>query len=418
MVFIAVFKERKLQNTTNFFLISLSIADCMVALFVMPTGLIVEILGHFPFPPVYCVIWIGMDVLCCTCSIHHMTMMALDRYLTIKFPLKYGRNKSKRMTLIKIILVWLISISICSPLIILGFINERNVYEPDQKICLLFNKAFRLYGSLFAFYVPFIIMLIAYSSTIKILRQILGKKIDQRRIEADETLIIQKKSFMTILEKLLSETHFENRNSFKNFNKAKNSPTKSLDLTETKKPGNFFLEPPSSNPTRFSFINYQNARKVANNEHKALRVLIIIFSVFVALWSPFFILNIFTVICEEFVKMVLKTYEPLVYSFLTWLGYLSSAANPLVYTMFNKSFRIAFIKILTCKKATEKRFYFQRRTSSQNNINITVNNFSVTNNNSNVILNNFYLKHDTRNRLHSCPNVLGRKFSNSQHLII
>ena len=388
----------------------------MVALFVMPTGLIIEILGHFPFEPFYCTIWISLDVLCCTSSIHHMTMMALDRYLTIKFPLKYGRNKSKRITLIKIMSVWLISISICSPIIILGLIDKRNVYDPSRQVCILFNKSFRLYGSLFAFYIPFVIMLIAYSSTIKILRHILSKKIDQRKQESDETLTNRKKSFVTILDKLFTDTSLDTkRSSFK----AKTSTIQLFDINETSKPGKFLLEVPSSNPTRFSFINYQNARNVANNERKALRVLIVIFSVFVALWSPFFILNIIAAICEDFTKMILKDYEPLVYSFLTWLGYLSSAANPLVYTMFNKSFRIAFIKILTCKKATEKRYYFHRRTSSQNHINITVNNFSVTNNNSNVISNTFYMKHDPRNRFQSCPSVLGRKFSNNnQNLLL
>ncbi|CDQ99340.1 unnamed protein product [Oncorhynchus mykiss] len=41
-------------------------------------------------------------------------------------------------------------------------------------------------------------------------------------------------------------------------------------------------------------------------------------------------------------------YRPLLYSAVTWLGYLNSAVNPVIYTTFNIEFRKAFIKILNC----------------------------------------------------------------------
>lgn len=34
-------------------------------------------------------------------------------------------------------------------------------------------------------------------------------------------------------------------------------------------------------------------------------------------------------------------------SFLTWLGYLNSFLNPIIYTIFNIEFRKAFAKILS-----------------------------------------------------------------------
>lgn len=171
LVCVAVYRERKLQTNTNLFLISLAIADFMVALFVMPTGLLVELLNYYPFDPLLCTFWIVFDVLCCTSSIHHMSTMALDRYLTIKFPFKYGRNKSKRITFLKIIFVWVISFFICSPILVLGIYDKSNVFDADKRACQLYNKPFRLYGSILAFYIPFLIMLIAYISTIKILKK-------------------------------------------------------------------------------------------------------------------------------------------------------------------------------------------------------------------------------------------------------
>ncbi|CAF1619926.1 unnamed protein product, partial [Didymodactylos carnosus] len=45
LVCLAITRERKLQNTTNYFLMSLAIADCMVALLVMPMGMVAEAFG-------------------------------------------------------------------------------------------------------------------------------------------------------------------------------------------------------------------------------------------------------------------------------------------------------------------------------------------------------------------------------------
>ena len=34
--------------------------------------------------------------------------------------------------------------------------------------------------------------------------------------------------------------------------------------------------------------------------------------------------------------------------FITWLGYVNSTLNPIIYTVFNLDFRVAFKKIMTC----------------------------------------------------------------------
>ena len=45
LVCLAVAWERRLQNMTNYFLTSLAIADLLVALLVMPLGMVVELYG-------------------------------------------------------------------------------------------------------------------------------------------------------------------------------------------------------------------------------------------------------------------------------------------------------------------------------------------------------------------------------------
>jgi hypothetical protein len=131
-------------------------------------------LGHFPLPHYACIIFATMDVLCCTSSIWHMSTMSMDRYFTIRFPFRYGRNKTRRIMLLKIVAVWAISTAVSSPVFVLGIVNRENVLSNGT--CAPNNASFKLYGSLFAFYIPFIIMITTYALTMRSLRNVLVNK--------------------------------------------------------------------------------------------------------------------------------------------------------------------------------------------------------------------------------------------------
>lgn len=83
----------------------------------------------------------------------------------------------------------------------------------------------------------------------------------------------------------------------------------------------------------------------SNNERKASKVLGIIFAIFVLSWTPFFTVNIISVLCESCMEDLSES----VMASIVWLGYLSSLANPIIYTMFSTSFRTVFYRILTCQ---------------------------------------------------------------------
>jgi hypothetical protein len=76
--------------------------------------------------------------------------------------------------LLKIIAVWAISIAISSPVFVLGIVNKQNVLS--NNICAPNNPSFKLYGSVFAFYIPFIIMITTYALTMRSLRNVLVHK--------------------------------------------------------------------------------------------------------------------------------------------------------------------------------------------------------------------------------------------------
>ena len=87
----------------------------------------------------------------------------------------------------------------------------------------------------------------------------------------------------------------------------------------------------------------------ADNERKAQKVLIIMFIIFVAAWLPFFLVNSISGLCKSCNSQISSN----LILVITWLGYLASMANPIIYTMFNKKFRVAFNNLLRCNTNTQ-----------------------------------------------------------------
>ena len=99
------------------------------------------------------------------------SVMSLNRYQTLRYPLKYGRNKRRSLVTYKIITIWLISFAICLPLFILALIDSSNVYNEKTRACFPTHRTFKIYGSIVAFFIPLIIMIVTYALTMTALQQ-------------------------------------------------------------------------------------------------------------------------------------------------------------------------------------------------------------------------------------------------------
>ncbi|GFS18274.1 5-HT2 receptor [Elysia marginata] len=113
-----------------------------------------------------CDLFVTSDVLMCTSSILHLCTISLERYIGIRYPL-WTKNKSKRVVLLKIVLVWTIALAITSPITVLGVVSEENVLVQGE--CTLTNEHFIIYGSIFAFFIPLSIMVLMYALTVRML---------------------------------------------------------------------------------------------------------------------------------------------------------------------------------------------------------------------------------------------------------
>uniref|UniRef100_A0A914VFD1 G-protein coupled receptors family 1 profile domain-containing protein n=1 Tax=Plectus sambesii TaxID=2011161 RepID=A0A914VFD1_9BILA len=84
-------------------------------------------------------------------------------------------------------------------------------------------------------------------------------------------------------------------------------------------------------------------------EKKAAKTLAVIMGVFVLCWLPFFLMYVIMPFCTD------CSLHPKVAEAITWLGYINSAINPVIYTIFNLDFRRAFEKFLCPTRIRRKR---------------------------------------------------------------
>ncbi|XP_069753263.1 5-hydroxytryptamine receptor 2B [Narcine bancroftii] len=349
LVILAVSLEKKLQNATNYFLMSLAVADMLVGLLVMPIALLIILFNsEWPLPCEICPIWISLDVLLSTASIMHLCAISLDRYIAIKKPIQHSRFNSRAKVLIKITIVWLTSIGIAIPIPIKGLQDEANTFI--NKTCILkidIFKNFMIFGSLTAFFIPLAIMIVIYFLTIQVLR----KKAYLVRAKPPQQL--NWATVSTIFQQDLTPTK---------------SPEKVLMINGSQKTKTFSCTLENIPIRRLSSLGKKSMQSISN-EQRASKVLGIVFFLFLVMWCPFFVTNVTFAICKNCDQELL---EKLLEVFV-WVGYVSSGVNPLVYTLFNKTFRKAFSRYITCEYIQKREIKILRKYFSQISFQTSIN---------------------------------------------
>ncbi|NWV06804.1 DRD2 protein, partial [Ptilonorhynchus violaceus] len=394
LVCMAVSRERALQTTTNYLIVSLAVADLLVATLVMPWVVYLEVVGEWRFSRIHCDIFVTLDVMMCTASILNLCAISIDRYTAVAMPMLYNtRYSSKRRVTVMIAVVWVLSFAISCPL--LFGLNNNN-----EKECIIANPAFVVYSSIVSFYVPFMVTLLVYVQIYIVLRR-RRKRVSTKRsshgLDSDTqaplkdkcthpedvklcTVIVKSNgSFQVNKRKVEAESHIEEMememvSSTSPLEKAALKPTapsnhQLIVPVASNRGNNSTLQAPLNSPGKveknghakephhtakvFEIHSLPNGktrnllkavirRKLSQQkEKKATQMLAIVLGVFIICWLPFFITHILNMHCDCHIP-------PAMYSAFTWLGYVNSAVNPIIYTTFNIEFRKAFMKILHC----------------------------------------------------------------------
>lgn len=391
LVIIAIIVEKDLRRSQYYLILSLAVADLLVGVMVSPLAAIYEIHKEWHFGYIMCDVWTCFDVLVCTSSILHLVAIALDRYWSIT-DVAYTQKRTPQRIGIMILIVWIVSLVISiAPL--LGWKDKEYETRVENHNCLISQDiVYQICGTITAFYAPLVIICVLYYKIFKAAQHRIRLQ-QQRRSSIglpvhNKVVIMRKKNIFTG-KTTLTPQHKLSLPAFsptpsqvtserllrgsEDFSASKEInlifPRKSIDglsLNNDSERGTPLGTPPPMMQSgvspkvsvsfweRSSIVSTSDVRKVtarkresieSKRERRAGRTLAIITSIFVMCWVPFFILALYRPMCSAwrgetcFVPHALE-------SLLGWLGYMNSALNPVLYTIFSPDFRLAFKKIV------------------------------------------------------------------------
>lgn len=168
LVVIAVFTHKRLQTITNAFVVSLAVADFMVAIFVMPFGIYQQYNNKvWQLGDTLCLVTTSIDVMFTTTSILHLSCLSIDRYLAICRPFLHERISKMNIGMM-LAGCWIIPMFISFLPIMLKWnlhgIQELHdcVLSGGHDVCIfMVNKPFSIICSFIAFYIPAVFLIIS-----------------------------------------------------------------------------------------------------------------------------------------------------------------------------------------------------------------------------------------------------------------
>ncbi|CAF3816359.1 unnamed protein product [Rotaria sordida] len=168
LVLISIKFRLRARSYSDYFIVSLCLADFFVGLFVMPLMTIHSLYLHWPFHYRLCYIWMSIDFTCSTASFLTLASMALDRYWALTTPYFHLRNRSLSSVLIFIISSWAIPFAIWPSSILIS-----HYYSKKEPICVHPAPPFIIVLlCTFFYYIPLLFMLVCYSRIIANIKNI------------------------------------------------------------------------------------------------------------------------------------------------------------------------------------------------------------------------------------------------------
>uniref|UniRef100_A0A8B9YLL7 Melatonin-related receptor n=1 Tax=Bos mutus grunniens TaxID=30521 RepID=A0A8B9YLL7_BOSMU len=161
MVILAVSKNKKLRNSGNVFVVSLSVADILVAVYPYPLMLHAMAIGGWDLSKLQCQMVGFITGLSVVGSIFNIMAIAINRYCYICHSLQYERIFSVRNTCIYLAVTWIMTLLAVLPNMYIGTIE----YDPRTYTCIfnyVNNPAFAVTIVCIHFVLPLLIVGFCY----------------------------------------------------------------------------------------------------------------------------------------------------------------------------------------------------------------------------------------------------------------
>ncbi|XP_058823784.1 dopamine receptor 2-like [Topomyia yanbarensis] len=337
LVILAVIRERYLHTATNYFVTSLAVADCLVGLVVMPFSALYEVLQNtWFFGEDWCDIWRSLDVLFSTASILNLCVISLDRYWAITDPFSYPMKMTRRKAAALIAAVWICSSAISFPAIV-WWRAAREGDMPPFKCTFTEHLGYLVFSSTISFYLPLLVMVFTYCRIYR------AAAIQTRSLKLGTKQVLMASGELQLTLRIHRGGTTRERPSHRREHQQQ------LDQDHQQHTATSTPEEPDEEPLSalqnnglgarhrtHMGKNFSLSRKLAKfaKEKKAAKTLGIVMGVFIVCWLPFFVVNLLSGFCIQCIA-----HEEIVSAVVTWLGWINSSMNPVIYACWSRDFR-------------------------------------------------------------------------------
>ncbi|CAH1259185.1 ADRA2A [Branchiostoma lanceolatum] len=375
-----------LQAVQNWYLVSLAVCDLMVGALIMPFSLANEIMGYWYFGQVWCEVYLMMDVLACTASIWNLCLISLDRLWSVTNPIKHSNKRKPKWVCGMITVAWLLSVAVSVP----PLFGWKDDQHPDGTCDINASFEYSIYSSVGSFFIPLVLMTSMYTKIFMTVRKRgrgtvrlhykrgmrpttsgnentsgISSQKDHIRLTVDGELgqmiqEIAERAGINAEEKTEQDKNGDSACP----GRSKNSiiargPAAQQVLIARGRSLSIWLkkddpshESASGQDQECTAAQAQifpgNRSRIAHVRERRFTVLLgVILGAFILCWLPFFLTLFLQAVCTTCRDNI----PLLLFKFFFWIGYLNSAANPIIYTVFNRDFRRAFKRLLCRHRA-------------------------------------------------------------------
>ncbi|XP_055042941.2 trace amine-associated receptor 4-like [Misgurnus anguillicaudatus] len=185
LIIISISHFKQLQSPTHLLVQSLAVCDFLLGFLVMPYSMMRSVEGCWFLGDVICKVHSSMDMMLCTSSLLHLSLISIDRYWAICDPLRYKMRITNNTVAVFITLTWIFSFVYNFSVVFSGvtavgleaYILQMSCFGG----CVVFiNKEWGLISFILAFIIPGAIMSSLYIIIFAVVRKhakVLSKKV-------------------------------------------------------------------------------------------------------------------------------------------------------------------------------------------------------------------------------------------------
>ncbi|XP_006160538.2 melatonin receptor type 1A [Tupaia chinensis] len=161
LVILSVYRDKKLRNSGNIFVVSLAVADLLVAVYPYPLVLMSIFNNGWNLGSLHCQISGFLMGLSVFGSIFNIAGIAINRYCYICHSLKYEQLYSNKNSLCYVLLIWMLTLVAIVPNLQTGTLQ----YDPRIYSCTFaqsISSAYTIVVVVFHFILPMVIVIFCY----------------------------------------------------------------------------------------------------------------------------------------------------------------------------------------------------------------------------------------------------------------